>query len=166
MKEKQLELLIIENNLNLNFKIGDFMAHQLSIFVENKPGKFEKITKILGEKDLNIRGFSVASSGDFGVLKIIVNNPEKAFEILKENNITVSIRNILAVQIDDNSGSLHNLLNILSTNNINLEDCYGISVAYNKSAVIIIEVEKYPEAEKILLANNIRILNDSEIYSL
>ncbi|HOV12976.1 MAG TPA: ACT domain-containing protein [Spirochaetota bacterium] len=142
------------------------MAHQLSIFVENKPGKFEKITKILADNNLNVRGFSVASAGEFGILKIIVDKPNDAYNILKEHHITVSVKNILAVRIDDKSGSLNKLLNILLENQINIEDCYGISVAYNKSAAIIIEVEKFPDTEKILIKNNIKLLTDEEIYSL
>ncbi|HPO48786.1 MAG TPA: hypothetical protein PLO89_00530 [Spirochaetota bacterium] len=142
------------------------MACQLSIFVENKPGKFEKITKILAENGLNVRGFSVANAGEFGILKIIADKPEEAYKVLKENHITVSIKNILAVRIDDKAGSLNSLLNILLQNNINMEDCYGISVAYNKSAAIIIEVEKYPDTEKILINNNIKLLTDEEIYSI
>ena len=96
------------------------MAHQLSIFVENKPGKFERITKLLADNNLNVRGFSVASSGEFGILKIIVDKPDIAFKILKENHITVSIKNILAVRIDDKSGSLNGLLNILLNNNMTI----------------------------------------------
>jgi hypothetical protein len=142
------------------------MAFQLSVFAENKPGKLEKITKILSEKELNVRGFSIASAGDFGVLKIIVDNPEMAYNILKENHITVSKRKIIAVQIDDKPGSLHNLLTILSENKINIEDCYGISVAYNKSAAIILEIDEFPETETILMKNNIKLLSDKEIYSI
>ncbi len=142
------------------------MAVQLSIFVENKPGKIEKITNILSEKGLNVRGFSIASAGEFGILKIIVDDPEKAYETLKEHHTTVSKRNIIAVRIDDKPGSLHNMLTILSGNNINVEDCYGIAVAYNKSAAIILEIEKYPEAEKILINNGIYLLSDKEIYSI
>jgi len=142
------------------------MACQLSIFIENKPGKLEKITNILSEKGLNVRGFSVASAGEFGVLKIIVDSPDKAYETLKEHHAAVSKKNILAVRIDDKSGSLHNLLTILSENNINIEDCYGISIAYNKSAAIILEIEKYPDAEKVLKKYNIELLSDNEIYSI
>ena len=142
------------------------MAYQLSIFVENKPGKLEKITKILSEKKINIRGITLANAGEFGIVKIIADNPDLAYTILKENNFTVSQRTILAVRIDDRSGSLHDLLTVLSSNNINIEDCYGVSIAYNKNAAIIIEVEKFPEAEDILKKNNIYILTEEEIYSI
>jgi hypothetical protein len=142
------------------------MAFQLSIFAENKPGKLEKVTNILAEKGLNVRGFSVANAGDFGILKIIVDNPDKAYDTLKENHVAVHKRNILAVRIDDKPGSLHNLLTILTKNNVNIDDCYGIAVAYNKSAAIILEIEKYPEAETILKNNGIELLTDEEIYSI
>jgi hypothetical protein len=142
------------------------MALQLSIFVENKPGKLDKITNLLAEKGISIRGFSIANAGDFGIIKIIVDNPEMAFNILKENHIAVSKKNIIAVRISDKPGSLRNLLAILTKNNINLEDCYGISIAYNSSAAIILEVEKSPEAQNILSDNGITLLTDNEIYSI
>ncbi len=142
------------------------MAYQLSIFVENKPGKLEKITNILAENKINIRGIAIANAGDFGIVKIIADNPDLAYNVLRENHFTVSKRQILAIRIEDRSGSLHDLLTILSKNNINIEDCYGVSVAYNKSAAIIIEVEKFPDAEKVLRDNNIYILTDQEVYSI
>ena len=142
------------------------MAYQLSIFVENKIGKLEKITNILSENKLNVRGISLANAGEFGIVKLIVDDPDKAYNKLKENHFTVSKRHIIAIRIDDKYGSLHNLLTTLSSNNINIEDCYGVSVAYNKSAAIIIEVEKFPELENVLKNNNIHILTDQEIYSL
>jgi len=142
------------------------MAYHLSIFVENNPGKLEKITKILSDENLNVRGICLASAGEFGIVKIIVDDPDKAYNKLKEKRYTVSKRNIIAVRIDDKSGSLHNLLTILSANNINIEDCYGVSVAYNNSAAIIIEVEKYPDVESVLKKNNIETLTDKEVYSI
>ncbi|HQJ06623.1 MAG TPA: hypothetical protein PLI57_09635, partial [Spirochaetota bacterium] len=114
------------------------MAYQLSIFVENSPGKLERITKILADEKLNVRGICLASAGEFGIVKIIVDDPDKAYDKLKESSFTVSKRNIIAVRIDDKPGSLCNLLTILSSNKINIEDCYGVSVAYNNSALMIV----------------------------
>ncbi len=142
------------------------MAKQLSIFVENKPGKLEKITDTLADGGFNIRGISMANAGEFGIVKIIVDRPEEAYSYLISHKITVSTRNITAVRIGDRPGSLHDMLTILSGNNINIEDCYGVSVAYNKSAAIILEIEKCPEAIEVLKLHNIDILTDREIYSL
>lgn len=142
------------------------MAYHLSIFVENKPGKLEKITKVLSDNGINLRAVSVASAGEFGVVKVLVNDPDRAFALLKGQNLTVSKRRIIIAVIDDRPGSLHNLLVTLSSNRINIEDCYGFVLEDKKTAAIVVEVEKYPEAEKVLARNAVRTLTETEVYSL
>jgi hypothetical protein len=141
------------------------MAYHLSIFVENKPGKLEKITDILSRNGINLRAISVASSGDFGVVKTLVNDPEKAYLALKDGHITAQKRRISVAVVDDKPGGLHHLLVTLSSNKINIEDCYGFVLEDKKRAAIVIEVEKNPEAENILRKNNVAVLADKEIYS-
>jgi len=141
------------------------MAYHLSIFVENKPGKLEKITGILTENSVNLRAISVASSGQFGVVKILVNDPDKAFEALRKNHITASKRKISVAIVDDRPGGLHHLLTTLSSNRINIEDCYGFVLEDKKRAAIVVEVEKNPAAEQVLSAQGIQVLSDSEIYT-
>jgi hypothetical protein len=142
------------------------MAYHLSIFVENKPGKLERITKVLADNAINLRAISVASGGQFGVVKVLVNDPDKAGELLSRQNITVSRRRILIALVEDHPGGLHNLMVTLSSNHINIEDCYGFVLEGGKRAAIVVEVEKYPEAEKVLAAQGIKALTDSEVYSL
>lgn len=142
------------------------MAYHLSIFVENKPGKLEKITKIFMDNNINLRAVSVASGGEFGVVKVLVNDPDKASRLLKEQNITASQRRILIVLVDDRPGGLHHLLSSLSSASINIEDCYGFVLEDKKTAAIVLEIEKYPEAEKVLKEKDIRVLTDQETYSL
>jgi hypothetical protein len=142
------------------------MAEHLSIFVENKPGKLERITRILADNGINLRAVSVASSGDFGIVKILVNDPEKTFQALKAQHITVSKRRILVALIDDKPGALHGLLTTLSSGSINIEDCYGFVLEGRKTAAVVVEVEKYPQAEKVLAARGIKALSDKEIYGL
>jgi hypothetical protein len=153
-------------HVNNNIQQGEIMAYHLSIFVENKPGKLEKITKVLSDNQINLRAISVASSGDFGVVKVLVNDPDKAYAALKAERITVSKRKIIIAVIDDRPGGLHNLLVTLSSNHINIEDCYGFVLEDKKTAAIVLEVEKYPEAEKILSKVNIKVLGDEQIYSI
>jgi hypothetical protein len=142
------------------------MAYHLSIFVENKPGKLERITKVLADNAVNIRAISVASSGQFGVVKVLVNDPDKACDLLRQQNITVTRRHILIALVEDRPGALHNLLVTLSSNNINIEDCYGFVLEGAKRAAVVVEVEKYPAAEKVLAAHGIKALTDTEIYSI
>ncbi|MGE5583139.1 MAG: ACT domain-containing protein [Bacillota bacterium] len=139
------------------------MAFHLSIFIQNKPGQLEKITKILADNQINLKAFSIASAGDYGVAKIVVNDLEKAYQLLKQNNITVSKRKILIAKVPDRPGGLHNLLTILSANQINIEDCYGFVIENRREAAIVIEVEKYPLAEEILQSHKVTILSDEDL---
>ena len=139
------------------------MAFHLSIFVQNKPGQLEKVTKILAENQINLKAFSIASAGEFGVVKVIVNDLEKAYQLLKQKNMTVSKRRILIAKVSDQPGGLHNLLTILSANQVNIEDCYGFVIENRQEAAIIIEVEKYPMAEEILRNNQVEILADEDL---
>ena len=142
------------------------MGVQLSVFMENKPGKLEAITKILAGEGINIRGISMASEGEFGVLKVLVNDPHRAHGVLKNSHFTVSERNVVVAIIDDRPGALHDLLLTLSSRNINIEDCYGIVLEEGAKAAIVLDIEGYPEAEKVLSQEGIRLLSDKELYSI
>ena len=93
---------------------------------------------------MNIRGFSMASEGEFGVLKILADDPEKAFRVLKEHHYTVSRRTVEIALIDDRPGGLHDLLTTLSGRDINIEDCYGVALEEGRRAAIVLDVERYP----------------------
>ena len=142
------------------------MGVQLAVFLENKPGKLETITKILAEESINIRGISMASEGEFGVLKMLVDDPGRAHQILKAQHFTVSERNVVVAIIADRPGALHDLLLTLSSQNINIEDCYGIVLEEGGKAAIVLDTDQFPEAAKVLQDNKIWLLSDGELYSL
>jgi hypothetical protein len=135
---------------------------QLAVFLENRPGKLESVTKALAEAGVNIRGFSMASEGEYGVLKILADDPEKAFRVLKEHHYTVSRRTVEIALIDDRPGGLHELLTTLSGRDINIEDCYGIVLEEGRRAAIVLDVERYPEAEAVLREHGVRLLGERE----
>lgn len=141
------------------------MAYHLSVFLENNPGKLEKITKILADNNVNLRAMSLASSGDFGVMKLLVDNPDKAFDVLKQNKLTVTKREITAVVVDNVPGSFNRLLNKLSSNNINIEDCYGFLLSDGKTAAIVLETGNYPSVNKLLSDMNFNVLTAEKIYN-
>ena len=142
------------------------MAWHLSVFVVNEPGKLEKITRVLCDRGLNIRAVSMASTGEFGVVRVLVNDPDKGLEALKEHTFTVTKRRILVAQIDDAPGAMHGLLTMLSSAHVNVEDCYGFVIEEGKKAAIVFEVEKFPEAERAIAGTGINLISDSEIYRL
>lgn len=138
------------------------MVIELSIFMENRPGKLEGITKILAESGINIRGITVASEGEFGVIKIIVSEPDRAYEVLRKNHFTVSKREMVMVEIKDKPGGLHDLLLLLSMNSINIEDCYGIALEQGRKAAIILDVGQFAGTEKILSGEGYTVLSEQE----
>ncbi|MBN1409956.1 MAG: hypothetical protein JW969_03875 [Spirochaetales bacterium] len=143
------------------------MAEHISIFVENKIGKLESITRVLSSKNINLRGLSVASSRDFGIIKILPDDVEKAYNVLAEEKFTVQKRKILVVEITDRVGSLHDCLMVLKDSGINVEDCYGTVINKTSRAVIILEVEDIPSAQEALKdGKGIRILSEKEIAGL
>jgi hypothetical protein len=142
------------------------MAWHLSVFVVNEPGKLEKITRVLSEAGLNIRALSMASTGEFGVVRVLVNDPPRGLAALRESRFTVAMRKILVAQISDAPGAMHGLLVELSAARVNVEDCYGFVIEEGKKAAIVFEVEKAPEAEKALQGTGIHLLTDAEIYRL
>ena len=138
------------------------MSVQLAVFMENRPGKLEAITQALAEEGVNIRGFSMASEGEFGVLKILADDPDKAFRVLKDRHYTVSRRTVEIALIDDRPGSLHALLAALSARSINIEDCYGVALEEGRQAAIVLDVERFPEAEAVLRQQGVRLLGERE----
>jgi hypothetical protein len=142
------------------------VAWHLSVFVVNEPGKLEKITRVLSEAGLNIRAVSMASTGEFGVVRVLVNDPARGLEALREHRFTVAMRKILVAQINDAPGAMHGLLVTLSAARVNVEDCYGFVIEEGRKAAIVFEVEKFPEAESALAGTGIHLLTDAEIYRL
>jgi hypothetical protein len=142
------------------------MAHQISVFVENKPGRIERVTDILAKANINIRAFNVSSSYEYGVMKFLVDQPDKALQVLREQGFTVNKREILAVLMDDRPGGLSRIVKAFSRRKMNIDDAYGFVIEDKKQAVLVVDVEKLNEAKKLMTDEGISTLSDEEIYSL
>jgi hypothetical protein len=142
------------------------MAYHLSVFVVNEPGKMEGITRALAEAGVNIRAVSMASAGEFGVVRVLVSDPDAGLEALRRARFTVAKRRILVAEIPDRPGAMHELLVTLAAARVNVEDCYGSVIEEGRKAVIVCEVEKFPEAEKALAGTGVHLVSDAEIYKL
>lgn len=141
------------------------MPFHLSVFLENKPGRLEKIMKVLAENKINLRAMSLASAGNFGVVKLLVDDPQKAFDELKKQKATVTKRKIAAVVIDNVPGAFYDLLQKLSAKGINIEDCYGFLLNDGKTAAMVLEIENQPDAENVLKNAEVNILDEDKIYN-
>jgi hypothetical protein len=142
------------------------MSHQISVFVENKPGRLERVAEILAKAKVNIRAFTVSGSYEYGVMKFLVDKPKKALEALVKQGISANAREILAVLMDDRPGGLYRIAKIFGRLKMNIEDAYGFVIEDKKRAVLVIDVEKINEAKRILKEEGIATLSDQEIYSL
>ncbi|MFQ3574729.1 MAG: ACT domain-containing protein [Thermodesulfovibrionales bacterium] len=123
---------------------------QISIFAENKPGKIERITKVLADGNINILAISISSSGDFGVLKFIVDKPDEALELLIKNGFTVSLNEVLAIELVDKPGDLHRVAVALLKCGINIENAHVFVVNERAQSYLIVEVENVADAKKRL----------------
>ena len=140
------------------------MAHQISIFAENKPGRIEKITRLISQAEINIRAITISSANGFGVIKVLVDQPQKAFEILRDQEIPCYLQEVIAVVMEDLPGGLHRVAQVLSEDAINIEDAYGFVVSSGERAILILQVESQPRAQSVLERNKFYLLSDEEIY--
>jgi hypothetical protein len=142
------------------------MAHQISVFVENKPGRMERVTEILAKAKVNIRAFTVSGTYEYGVMKFLVDKPDKGLEALISQGIPANKREILAVLMDDRPGGLYRIAKVFGQRKMNLEDAYGFVIEDKKQAVLVVDVEKISEAKRALKEEGLTTLSDQEIYSL
>lgn len=140
------------------------LIKQISIFVENKQGRLSAITNILKENNIDIRALSIADTKDFGILRLIVDNPEKAYEALKGEECTVTITDVIGIGLEDKPGGLSDAMEILDKNHINVEYMYAFISESIDTAFVILRVEDNDKAIGVLTRNNIRVLNSSEIH--
>ena len=139
---------------------------QVSVFLENKSGRLARVTQVLGNNSINIRALSIADTTDFGILRLIVNDPDKAFSTLKEDGFTVSVTEVLAVEVTDEPGGLSKTLEVLKQAGINIEYLYAFLQKASNAALVVFRVEQLDEAIIALQAKNIRILAGDEVYTL
>jgi hypothetical protein len=142
------------------------MAHQIAIFAENKPGRLERVSRILAEAKVNIRAITISTAGTFGIIKLLVDDPQLAHAALTGEGVSAFLREIVAIVMEDRPGGLTEVTQVLSWAGINLEDAYGFVIKDKKRAVLVVEVDRIPEAVGLLRQRGIRTLSDEEIYAL
>ena len=142
------------------------LVKQISVFVENASGKLSKITSILAEGGINIRALSIADTTDFGILRMIVQDPEKAVSILLDNDIMVKSTEVIVVGIDDEPGGLNKALCLLRDSYVTLEYLYAFVSKHENEAYVIMKTDHVEEAIKALSAGGVRVLQAKEVYGL
>ena len=136
---------------------------QISIFIENRQGRMAEITKLLADGGIDIRALSIADTTDYGILRLIVNNPEKATELLKENHVTATITKVLAIAIDDKPGGLNKAITILSEKGVDVEYMYAFLNPRKDTAFVILRVADNEKAVAILKDGGIELMSNADI---
>ena len=140
---------------------------QLSVFVENRAGRLSAITRMMANDGVNIRAMSIADTKDFGILRLIVDDSEKAMKVLKDNNFAVTITNVMAINIADRPGGLAEAMECLYKNNISVEYMYAAFInSADETAYLILRVDKTDEGVTALTEGGFKLVSDEELKKL
>ena len=141
-------------------------VEQISIFLENKAGRLAEVTGILGDADINIRALSLADTSDFGILRLIVHDNERAKQVLKEHGFTVGRTEVVAVEVEDRPGGLNRILRILFEAGINVEYMYAFVQQSGQNAVLIFRFDEIDDAVAVLMRNGVTVIEGKKLYAM
>ena len=141
------------------------LAKQLSVFIENRQGRLGEVLNVLKENDINILSLSLADTTEYGLLRLIVNNPELGKEKLTEDGFSTILTDVIVLKITHQSGSLQGLLKILSDNNVNVEYMYGLSID-GEEASVVLKTSNVEMAELVFKNQGVKTLSSKEIEKL
>jgi len=141
------------------------MAFEISVFLENKIAHFEGITNVLKSKKINIRSLTLSNIlHGWGVLNLLVDQPEKAYKLLTDKGNSVVLREIIALEMKDEAGGLDELLVKIARVGIHIENAYSRLISETGMAILVLDVPDVLEARKRLEQNGISILDDKTVY--
>jgi hypothetical protein len=141
-------------------------VEQISVFLENKAGRLAEVARILADAGINIRALSLADTSDFGILRLIVNDNNKAKEALKQHGFTVGKTDVVALEVPDRPGGLAALLDILGREGVNVEYMYAFVAKSAGNAVVIFRFDEPQRAIKLLTGQGFTVLSGDIIYNL
>ena len=131
---------------------------QLSVFIENKAGRVSEVTDVLGTAGVNIRGFSVSDTADYGIVRLVVNDPDKGLEVLHDAGFAVKANDVLCVELPDRPGGLAGVLKVVSDAGVNIEYVYSLIGTY-----VVINVADIERAIGLLRDRPVRLVSQEEI---
>ncbi len=141
-------------------------VEQISIFLENKSGRLADVAGVLAGAGINIRALSLADTTDFGILRLIVNDTEKAKQVLKDNGFTVGKTEVIAVEVPDRPGGLAHILAVMTEEGVNVEYMYAFVQRSGGNAIIIFRFDELEKAIHALQKAGVVILKGEDVYAL
>jgi len=139
---------------------------QISVFLENRQGRLFEVCSLLGSNEINIRALTIAETESFGVLRIVVDQPDMAVKLLHENGFVANFTDVIAVEVSDKPGGLAAVLQVFADNDVNIEYMYGFVEKFSDKALLVFRFEDTERAGNILAQNKIKIVTQAEIKGL
>lgn len=134
---------------------------QINVFVQSKPGHLSRILEIFEDAGVSVRGFSAADTGDYGIVRFIVDDPDAALSALKEHNAACSISDVLCARLDDTPGELARVLGVFASRGVNVQYCYSMISTY-----IIVSVKDVDQAEQLLEGAPVELIEQADLASM
>lgn len=142
------------------------IVEQISVFIENKEGRLLEIAEVLSQNNIDISALSLADNAEYGVLRMIVNNPYKAKDVLKAQGVVCKVTDVLAVVISDKPGGFCQALKQISENGIGVKYMYACTSQQSGKAIMILSVTDLQKAEEIVKAGKADMEEPSDIYRI
>jgi len=141
-------------------------VRQISIFLENKKGRLAEVTRLLAAQKVNIRALSLADTADFGVLRVIVSDPDACLAALKSSGIIAQVTEVLAIEMEDKPGGLSRVLAALDGAGLNVEYMYAYVEKTKANAIVICKIDERERAARVLQENGIGTLSAAQLKEL
>ena len=139
---------------------------QLSVFAENKPGAVAEIIDVLVGEGIDIRAMNVADTQDFGILRLIVSDAEKAKGALANGGCVVSVTDVICVEMPDKPGALGNIIHLLARHHVNIEYMYAFIAVSGQHAFVVFRVNDNAKTEELFTSNGVRLVSEEELHTL
>lgn len=136
---------------------------QISVFLGNKKGRLARVTEVLANNGINIRSLCIAETENYGIVRMLVDFPDKTVEILKNNDFICEQTSVVAIEVPDVPGGLHRILSIFEENDLNIEYMYAFVEKKNDNAIMIFKIEEFDKALEIAKNNNISFVSSDKL---
>ena len=137
---------------------------QVSVFLENKAGRLQEALEVLNKEGINITALTIADTSEYGIIRLLVSDPENAFKMFKTNGFSVSLTDVISLSVSHEAGSLSKLLKKFSEENLSIEYMYAFSLG--EKAIIVLRTESLSKAFEIIEQNNFTIISENEVKNL
>ena len=139
---------------------------QIAVFLENKKGRLAEVTRSLASAGVNVRALSLAETTDFGILRLIVNDPDQALGCLKKSGFVAQVTEVIAIEVEDKPGGLARILEVCNTNDINIEYMYAFVEKRVSNAIVIFKIDDHEKAHRVLKENGISVVTSDVLKNL